>query len=495
MSLHSHLRRMTRRPLHPMRLVRLVRLVSAVAALGGLLSAGAVEAQPVSATADGAHRGYLAARLTAGGQLDVIEELHAGQLFVPASVLKLATVAAALEHLGAGYRWNTRLIARGAVDGAALAGDLVVEPGADPTWGPEGGGSAAPAALAEQVRAHGITRIAGDLVVDMSRFPGRRHPLDREYGDLPYAHGTPAAALAVDEGTITVRVAPGTAIGNPARVRAPDGIDIINLTATVGRDRHGSGTLDFVPVWDTDTVVLRGEYPISEPAATVIASDPAPARRAAERLRQALSAAGVTLEGGVRLSLEPAAAGPGEPLAEHRSPPLGDLVAPILTDSHNWYADMLVLALAREVTGSGRFADGVEVVAAFMAGLPGAGSGGRPATWLVDGSGLSPSNLVTPAAIVRLFAYAAGQPWGPTMIDALAGPGKGTLAFWPRLPPVAAKTGTLRHTVALAGILDPGSDAPVIFCYFINQHPEQRTAARREIADALGRWRSPDAAR
>jgi len=55
-------------------------------------------------------------------------------------------------------------------------------------------------------------------------------------------------------------------------------------------------------------------------------------------------------------------------------------------------------------------------------------------------------------------------------IEALARPGRGTLAAWPRLPPVAAKTGTLRHTVALAGFLDPGSENPVVFCYFVNHH-------------------------
>ena len=112
-----------------------------------------------------------------------------------------------------------------------------------------------------------------------------------------------------------------------------------------------------------------------------------------------------------------------------------------------------------------------------------------------DGSGLSPSNLVTPATVVRVLTHALEQPWGGTVIDALAGPGDGTLAAWPRLPPVVAKTGTLRHTVALAGILDPGSQAPVIFCYFVNHHPGRPSAARREIATALRRWRALSASR
>ena len=285
----------------PLRLLLLV-------GLAALPAPGAAEAQPPASINDGAHRGYLAARVADGGELQVLDELNAGQLFAPASVLKVATVAAALQHLGPGYRWITRLTSHAAVSGAVLDGDLVVEPGADPTWGQDGGAGEALAALARQVREYGVTRIAGDLVVDASRFPGRRHPVDRDFGDLPYAHGTPPAPLAVDEATITVHVAPGTAIGSPARVRAPDGIDVINQTITVGQARHGAGTLDFVPLWGTDTLLLRGEYPISEPAATVTASDPAPARRAAQRLRQALHAAGVTVEGAVRLQMQPQAA-------------------------------------------------------------------------------------------------------------------------------------------------------------------------------------------
>ena len=115
--------------------------------------------------------------------------------------------------------------------------------------------------------------------------------------------------------------------------------------------------------------------------------------------------------------------------------------------------------------------------------------------WIRDGSGLSSSNLVTPTTVVRVLAYVLEQPWGRTVVEALAGPGVGTLAAWPRVPPIAAKTGTLRHTVALAGILDPGLNAPVIFCYFVTHHPERRWAARDEIASALSRWRTFSASR
>ena len=471
-------------------------LVGAAVACLAVAAARGAEAQPAVA-GDGAHHGYLAARITDGGELEVLDELNAGRFFVPASVLKAVTAAAALEHLGSGYRWRTRLTSAAEVAGEVLDGDLVIEPGADPTWGRDRfpGGAAEPlAALAEQVRARGVARVTGDLVVDASRFPGRPHPLDRGFGDLPYRHGTPPAPLAVDEATITVRVAPGASIGAPARVEAPDPLTVINLTTTVGRDRHGAGTLDFLPVWGTDTLLLRGEYPLSEPPFTVPVSDPAPSLRAARRLRAALGGAGVTVDGEVRVErTRPAAAGPGPVLAELPSPPLDDLLDPLLTNSHNWYADTLALTLGKEVAGTGRFDDGVEVIADFALGLRDAPAAGPDDLAIRDGSGLSAANLVTPAAVVRVLAHAARQPWGDRLIEALARPGRGTLRAWPRLPAVAAKTGTLRHTVALAGFLDPASENPVVFCYFVNHH-QGRAAARRAIAAALRSWRAGERA-
>ena len=181
---------------------------------------------------------------------------------------------------------------------------------------------------------------------------------------------------------------------------------------------------------------------------------------------------------------------PAPGLAELHSPPLAELLPEILTRSHNWYADTLILTLGLEVAGTGRFDDGVEVVADFVENLPDPGAPVPPEPSLRDGSGLSAANLIAPATVVRVLAYAAGRPWAGTFDDALAGRGEGTLRAWPRLPPLAAKTGTLRHAIALAGIIGPGSDAPIVFCYFVNHNTRPGSTARGEIAAALRRWRA-----
>jgi len=481
-----------------MKLSRPLLSVSLAAALVAATAVRVAEAQPVATGDDGAYRGYLAVRVLGGGELEVVDALNADRLFVPASVLKVVTVAATLDRLGPDYRWLTRLTADGGVNAGVLEGDLVIEPGGDPTWSKAffDGGAAEPlAALAQQLRARGLREVTGDLVIDTSRFPGRPHPTDRGFADLPYEYGTPTASLAVDDATVTVRVAPGAVVGGPARVTAPAGVDVLNHTVTVGRERGGAGTLDFIPVWGTDTLLLRGEYPINEPPFVVSASDPAPALRAARRLRDVLGNVGVTIAGGVRFRRRVAAEvnqGQMTVLAEFRSAPLRKLLSRVLTRSHNWSADMLTLTLAREVTGTGRFDDGVDIIADFVRGL-GTNANrdalGTPQLSIVDGSGLSSLNLVTPATLVQVLAHAVEQRWGQILLDALAGLGEGTLAAWPSLPPVAAKTGTLRHTVALAGVLNAESATPGLFCYFVNHHLERPVQARREITAAVARWR------
>ncbi len=78
----------------------------------------------------------------------------------PASVAKAITALYALEHLGAGHRFPTRLIATGPVQGGRLAGDLVLAGGGDPTLSTDTLGE-----MAAALRAAGITAVAGNFLV------------------------------------------------------------------------------------------------------------------------------------------------------------------------------------------------------------------------------------------------------------------------------------------------------------------------------------------
>ena len=83
----------------------------------------------------------------------------------PASVMKLVTTFAALELLGPGYRWRTEAYLNGPLIDGTLKGDLVLKGRGDPKitieqW----------QALMRDLRARGLERIEGDLVLDRSAF-------------------------------------------------------------------------------------------------------------------------------------------------------------------------------------------------------------------------------------------------------------------------------------------------------------------------------------
>lgn len=88
----------------------------------------------------------------------VLEQTEATTGLPPASVTKTITALYALEVLGAGHRFATRLIASGAVTNGVLRGDLVLAGGGDPALDTDG-----LARLAAKLKAAGIREVTGRL--------------------------------------------------------------------------------------------------------------------------------------------------------------------------------------------------------------------------------------------------------------------------------------------------------------------------------------------
>lgn len=451
--------------------------------LPALLIAGSLLA-PVAAAAPQGFRGYVAMR---GGQ--VLAEENADHFFTPASVNKLFVAAAALERLGPEFRVETEVAVLGELARGELAGDLVVRAAGDPTWNSRfyGGKGLTPLDdLVRQLAAAGVHRVKGRLWVDASRFPGRASPATRAIAEAPLGYGAPTSGLAVDENTVKVEIAPGKDKGAAASARFAGqsyGLELRSEMTTAGRERDGKGTVEIQPVWLERKITLRGEYPVSEPPYKLDLAVPDGDWHAGIALREALGRAGIAVEKGVEVSRTPLP--PGKVLARWRSAPLADWLPLLLTDSQNWYAEMLLRVLAAQV-GEGRTDEGLRVVRELLEQEVGIEAG---AVAQDDASGLSPFNLATPRAVARLLEWSLTRPWKESFVGALATPGKGTLAAWPALPAtLAAKTGTVQNALGLAGYLSPRGPQPTVFVIFWGQTPAARGDLRRDIANLVGRW-------
>jgi D-alanyl-D-alanine carboxypeptidase/D-alanyl-D-alanine-endopeptidase (penicillin-binding protein 4) len=184
---------------------------------------------------------------------------------------------------------------------------------------------------------------------------------------------------------------------------------------------------------------------------------------AAERMRIALRGEEVDVERRGRTGRAPADA---TTLAVQESPPLETLVRHTNHASDNYYAEMLLKGLGARSGTKGSTAAGAQVASRFGREL-------RFRARIVDGSGLSRANFISPRAVGRLLVEAQEEPWFDSFYRSLPLAGKsGTLDKRMRGTAASgrcrAKTGTLSGVSALAGYCKTRSGRRAIFALLMN---------------------------
>jgi D-alanyl-D-alanine carboxypeptidase len=166
-------------------------------------------------------------------------------------------------------------------------------------------------------------------------------------------------------------------------------------------------------------------------------------------------------------------------LAEHLSPPMREVVALINKPSDNLITEITLKTLGKEVRGEGTTAAGVQVLREFLqsAGLE------MGAVHVVDGSGLSRINGVSPENFVRLLEHMHRSPHAEAFRESLPVYGvDGTLRNRLRGTPVQgngyAKTGSLNRVSSLSGYLRTKSGRWLAFSIIMNAYNASGADAR-----------------
>ncbi len=421
----------------------------------------------------------------------VLFQRNADRLSVPASNTKLVVSAAATVLLPADYRVTTSLLVSGRVDDGVLQGDLILYGRGDPTWSercystdtlaPGACDSAFTAidAIADSIRARGIRRITGKLVGDGSAF----EPTLVHYGwnawDLNWWYAAPVSGLGFHDNSVDFHIAPGAAVDQPPMITWSPELGLItfeNRARTVAADSATTIGDNFFrkpgawDVWAEGTVALDRKPWIESFAL------PDPNLYAARALAAALLRRGIAIEGGTASTTDSlayrAARGCCPPLVEYRGRPLSDIVFPILNSSQNWFAEMLLKILGREVKGEGSWSAGLDVERRFLIDSVGIDS---TAFALEDGSGLAAGNLVTPKAFAQLLAYIRKHPKGAPFLAALPRskqPGSLLKRFLgtPLEGRVLAKTGSIDRVNSLSGYIERPDGRTITFSVQANGH-------------------------
>jgi D-alanyl-D-alanine carboxypeptidase/D-alanyl-D-alanine-endopeptidase (penicillin-binding protein 4) len=417
----------------------------------------------------------------------VLVSRNAGRLVLPASNMKIVTLAAAATRLGWDYRFRTALYAAGTLDRHTLRGDLVVVGGADPTIGRTPDPLSTFRDWARQLRARGIQRVEGDLVGDPSRYGDEWLGDSWSWDDLTFGYATPYSGLIFNENVVRIRVVPASAPGRPAAVTMSPAGSGLDVRADVSTGVEGSPSSVRLarglasPVLDVTGSIPAGGKPVER---TV--SVPEPARYFLGALRQALVEEGIEVRGPTRLART---ADPelGDVLLVHESPALDEVARRFMKVSQNLYGEVLLRVLAAHERDGTSPAD---VRAALQETL---GALGVPtgAVQGLDGSGLSRRDFVTASAIVTLLRQMAEPPHRDRFIATLPiAATDGTLtnrfkgnACAGRL---LAKTGTLSHARALSGYITSASGTPYVFSVIANNFLSPTRDIDGVVEEALG---------
>ena len=225
------------------------------------------------------------------------------------------------------------------------------------------------------------------------------------------------------------------------------------------------GTLD---IWAEGTVSLS-RTPWIESFAL-----PDPSLYAARALELSLQRKGVSVEGGAASTTDSMVyrAVRVNPIVEYRGRPLSDIIFPILNTSQNWFAEMLLKILGREVGDTGSWAKGLDVEKRFLMDSVKVDS---TAFALDDGSGLSAGNLVTPHTFVQLLAYMYRHPKRRPFLAALPrAEQRGSLqkrfGATPLEGRVLAKTGSIFRVNTLSGYIERADGRVITFSIQANAH-------------------------
>ncbi len=409
---------------------------------------------------------------------------------VPASNTKLVVSAAGAVLLPVDYRVRTSVFANGTVSDGVLVGDLVLYGRGDPTWSERCFGIdtlaagvcdstwTAVDAIADSVRAKGIRRVTGRIVGDGSYFEPQIVHWNWGSFDLNWWYAAPVSGLGFHDNSVDFRITPGAALDQPPKITWDPDLGMIGFEnrARTGPADSGStigdnffrkpGTLD---IWAEGTAAL-GRAPWIESFAL-----PDPNLYAARALATALQRKGVSIEGGAASTTDSMAfraARLATPLAEYLGRPLPDIIFPILNTSQNWFAEMLLKILGRELGGAGSWEKGLEVERRFLIDSVKIDS---TAFALDDGSGLSAGNLVTPHAFVQLLDYMYRHPKKAPFIAALPHaqqPGSLLRRFagTPLEGRVIAKTGSIYRVNTLSGYIERADGRRLTFSIQANGH-------------------------
>lgn len=370
------------------------------------------------------HFGFLLCDLDSS---TVLHDVNGNKSFIPASTLKVATTAAALDILGPEYTFKTKLSYSGTIEDTVLKGDLVIIGGGDPTlysgrfvhesfmtW------------VINQLNKANIKQIDGTIRIDGSRYD-RNLPHNWIWGDVGNYYGAGAYGFNFMDNTFHIYYKSGTA-GTKAKLKRIDPpLSGVSLNSTVEAAAISSDQAYIYPLPGSQESIIKGQIPQNRSEFRVRGSMYDPGWWFASLMEEQLLQNGIRSKQGFVAQSSTVPIPTEKLLGVYSSPKLKTIVEITNLVSMNLYAECLAKEMAVQKGTKGcTTEDAVKTIVAHWASKGVAVRGWK----MSDGSGLSRNNTITPRQMNGILKYMHTSDHQEAFLNSL---------------PVAGERGTMRN--------------------------------------------------
>lgn len=385
--------------------------------------------------------------------------------FVPASILKVLTAEAALLYLGPQYKFATRLHAdNSAINSGVVNGNLYLVHSGDPTLTYND-----LVDLMIALKSQQINQVIGNVYIDTTAYDQAVYGPGWIWNDTRYCYAAPISASIINHNCLSFQVAPSKMAGNRANIIPSPNYyysgfrnDVVtkagkNKSCYIHLDANSDSTISLSGCVSKDraqgiSTVIHGVVEYNK-----------------SLLRDLFKRYGIAITGVVTSGIVPANA---PVLAIHESRPLHEMVTDMLKKSDNIIAGSLFKKMGELYSKQpGTWQNGSLAVSQVLSRRAGVNTSQMN---VLDGSGLSRYNQITPAQMLQVLDFAYhNYTTNYDFISALPVAGvDGTLKH--RLSnivwKVRAKTGTMSGVNALAGYAITNDKETLAFVIIVNGH-------------------------
>ena len=422
----------------------------------------------------------------------------------PASCNKLQTTAAALHYLSPDFKYETPVYLLGDVVKKTLEGDLLVIGDGDPTISGRFGDNITHIFKdwAKALKKKGIKEINGDILGDDDYFDDNYYASGWSDSYRGNWYSAEISALSFNDNCVDITWKAAKKPGKKASYTMnPDTeyINFINQIKTV--EKGGSKGADFKRDDKSNVVIAKGSIPVKEKM-TDWCTVYNPTHYSTTVLKETLEEEGIKVRGEAydlddlpekkkAIQQNP----PENLLTKYVSPDLMTIAGVINTNSQNFYAEQVLKTMGREARGKGSFKDGAAAIKKFLR---------ENDIWengcvIMDGSGLSHLNQVTPRQLVKLLRYMRTTDYWEDFRETLPrGATRGSLKDKfedteeeKRIAPrIYGKTGHIGGVCSLSGVVYNETGKEIFYSVIINGYSCPLSDCRRfcnDIAFELAR--------